>query len=87
MEDAAEMISALHEKKLLLRLEPKLGRWKALHAEILALLRRVAAMENRNRSRLESWEIAGERESHPEVPEERRGYRGDGRLLENMNAG
>lgn len=35
----------------------------------------------------ESWEIAGEREGHPEVPEERRGHSEDGRLLENMNAG
>jgi hypothetical protein len=24
-------------------------------------------MENRNRSRLESWEIAGEKEGHPET--------------------
>jgi hypothetical protein len=35
----------------------------------------------------ESWEIAGERESHPEVSEERRGHSVDVRLLGNMNAG
>ncbi len=35
----------------------------------------------------ESWEIAGERESHPEVSEERRGHSEDRRLLENMNSG
>ncbi len=35
----------------------------------------------------ESWEIAGEKEGHPEVLEERRGHSGDVRLLGNMNAG
>ncbi len=37
--------------------------------------------------RFESWEIAGEKEGHErQVSQERRGRRGDGRLLENMNA-